>query len=276
MTASSRDLRIEDVSAGYGRRRVLHRVSLDPLVPGSISAIVGPNGAGKSTLLRVLAGLIPAEGRVVFGGEDLLAATPEMRAHHIGFMPQRLPSGIGLCVLEGVIGALKVAGGAGTGRQVRERAAAVLQRLGITALAMEPLDRLSGGQRQMASLAQALASGPSLLLLDEPTSALDLRHQFHVMRAIRGLADEGRIVIVVLHDLALAAQWADRIVVLRQGALHADGRPDATITPAMLADVYGVAARVERSFPGRLHIATDGLAGEGDALTTHSMENGPK
>src|SRR5690606_6480137 len=112
------------------------------------------------------------------------------------------------------------------------------------------------------SLAQAIVRSPRLLLLDEPTSALDLRHQVAVMSLVRELAreDNGRVVIVVLHDLNLAAHWADRVVVLQQGVVRATGIPEDAITPAILGDVYGVAARVERCSRGQLQIMVDGMA----------------
>lgn len=252
-------LSVEKLSAGYGNRPVLRNLDIAPIPAGTVAAIVGPNGAGKSTLLRAIAGLLPADGSISFNGENLLTLHPQSRAAHLGFMPQSVPRGVGLSVIEGVIGAIKVGHVPGSIQKVREQAVAVLRRLGIEQLAMESLDRLSGGQRQMASLAQAMAVGPRLLLLDEPTSALDLRHQFHVLQTIRSLAAEGRIVIIVMHDLTLAAQWADRIIILQHGVVHTDGSPDDAITPRMLADVYGISARVERCSRGRLQILSDGL-----------------
>lgn len=256
-------LRVSQVSAGYDRRPVLRQFSLEPLPAGTITAIVGPNGAGKSTLLRAVAGLLPASGRISLGAHELLSMSPGTRARHIGFMPQALPAGIGLSVIETVIGAFRAAGDAGP--QVDARAASVLERLGILPLALEPLDRLSGGQRQMASLAQAIAREPALLLLDEPTSALDLRHQVRLMLSIRRLAGEGRIIVVVLHDLSLAARWSDRVVVMDEGRLAAQGGPADVITVGMLRAVYGIEARVERCSAGFLQIMTDGLTGAAQA-----------
>ncbi|WP_255440476.1 ABC transporter ATP-binding protein [Paracoccus sp. MC1854] len=164
-------------------------------------------------------------------------------------MPQTLPSGAALSVLETVI-ATRSASSEGTGA---DRAAiAVLDRLGIGDLA---LDRLSGGQRQMAGLARALVRDPALLLLDEPTSALDMDRQVRLVTEVRRVAAEGG---VVLHDLALAAQWADRIAVLHRGRLHSFGTPAEVVTPKMLADVHGVEARVERCSHGRLMVLIDG------------------
>lgn len=122
---------------------------------------------------------------------------------------------------------------------------------------MEQLNRLSGGQRQLVSLAQAIVREPAILLLDEPTSALDLRHQAQVMHLVRDLAREGRLVVVVLHDLNLAARWADHIVVLSNGAVAAEGAPVAAITANILASVYGVEALVERSTLGHLQISVE-------------------
>lgn len=139
---------------------------------------------------------------------------------------------------------------------------AALERIGIGSLALTPLDHLSGGERQMASLAQAVVREPALLLLDEPTSALDLRHQLVVMRLIDQLAHEGRIIVVVLHDLNLAMRWASRIVVLDHGAAAAVGTPAEAITPDVLARVYGVRARLERVEGGRPQVVVDGLVDE--------------
>ena len=255
------DLHIAGLSAGYRRRMVIRDLTLaPPLSGGRITALVGPNAAGKSTLLRALAGLVPAHGSVRLGDLELTRLRPAERARHVAFMPQSLPRGVAFTVLDCVIAALRAAPGAGDllPAAAQKRAVTVLERLGILDLAMETLDTLSGGQRQMAGLAQAVVRNPRLLLLDEPTSALDLRHQDEVMRTARTLADEGRIVVIVLHDLAVAARWADRIVVLADGRVHADGTPHDAITPAVLAAVYGVKAHVETSPRGHLHIEVAG------------------
>jgi len=254
-------LHVRQLTVGYKRKTVLHGIDLPDVAPGQVVALVGPNGAGKSTLLRTLAGLLPATGDLRLGELDLLRCNRRERAAVLGFMPQTLPEGIALSVLETLLGALR--GGdplraQGSARQQQERAFAVLEQLGVQHLALQPLDSLSGGQRQMVSLAQAVIRQPRLLLLDEPTSALDLRYQNDVMSMVRQLADEGRIVVVVLHDLGLAARWADRIMVLERGLLHAAGTPEQTLTPTMLEQVYRVQARVERCSLGRVQIHVDG------------------
>lgn len=251
-------LTINHLTAGYGSKAIIKDLTLPPIISGFV-ALVGPNGAGKSTLLRAVAQLIPAQGDIRLGGVDLQNMKPALRASVIGFMPQSLPDTISLTVLETVIATLKVSGANYGEQPVEARALAVLDGLGIADLASQPLNRLSGGQRQVASLAQAIASEPKLLLLDEPTSALDLARQFLIMKLVRDYACNGRIVVAVLHDLALAAQWADQIIVLAQGRLHSAGKPEDIITPQMLAEVYHIEARVERCSKAQLRIMVDGV-----------------
>jgi iron complex transport system ATP-binding protein len=264
MSAASTDatLVVSNLSAGYRRRPVLKGLTLDPIQAGHITALVGPNGAGKSTLLRVLAGLLPGSGSIRFNGEDWLGGHRFARGAPVGFMPQFLPQRHGLNVLESVLSALKASplGEASpwSNKAVRDRAMSVLERIGIVELALEPLGHLSGGQRQLVSLAQSIARTPAVLLLDEPTSALDLSHQVRVMKLVGELAHEGRVVIAVVHDLSLAARWAGAVVVLHRGRVAASGTPAEALTPAVISEVYGVDARVERCSLGTLQVLVDG------------------
>ncbi len=251
-------LSIEGLNAGYRGRPVVHDLSLSGIAPGEVVSLIGPNGAGKSTLLRALAGLHSAEGKVSLGDLTLSGMSLTERARSVTYMPQTLPQGVALTVLETLVSALRAAPVEG---QVEDDAAValdVLERLGLRDLAMQRLDQLSGGQRQLASLAQAVVRGPRLLLLDEPTSALDLHHQLRVLNLVRELAIERRmIVIMVLHDLQAAARASDRVTVLSNGRVVADGTPEEAITPAILAEVYHVRARVERCALGTLQVMVD-------------------
>lgn len=247
-------LRAENISVAYGRRQILHGLSLPELQPGSLVALVGPNGAGKSTLLRALAGLEDMQGSLTLGGQNLTRIGGGERARTLAYMPQQLPPGIALGVLESVLAALRV-GGDG---EVLARAFDALARIGIEELAEHSLDSLSGGQRQLVSLAQLIARRPQVLLLDEPTSALDLHYQLRVMDCVRDLVREHQLLAVaVLHDINLAASCADQLVVMRAGRIHASGTPDQVLTPQLLAEVYGVEARVERCSRGRLQVLVD-------------------
>ncbi len=264
--SGDRTLVVSDLVAFHAARRTLGPLSLAALSPGTVMAVVGPNGAGKSTLLRAIAGVLRAEGQVLLGGIDILRQTPRHRAAHIGFMPQMQPHGMDLTVLDSVISAMMTMQPPPHPHAAAARAVEVLERLGALELSLKRLDQVSGGQRQMAGLAQALARDPEVLLLDEPTSSLDLRHQHHVLATVRRLAGAGRIVIVVLHDLSLAVRWADRIAVVRQGRLYAEGTPGAVITPAMLREVYGVDAAVEADAAGGLQVIVRDLAGPAPAV----------
>lgn len=245
---------IDKVSVAYGARQILHEVSLPALPGGSLVALVGPNGAGKSTLLRALAGLERMRGGLRLDGQDVTRLAFAERARRLAYMPQQLPPGIALGVLESIMAALRV----GTADDLLGQAFAVLRQLGIEHLAQRSLDSLSGGQRQLVALAQLLARNPQVLLLDEPTSALDLHYQLRVMDAVRERVQVHRLLAVaVLHDINLAASHADWLVVLREGRVVASGTPQDVLVPDLLAQVYGVQARVERCSLGRLQVLVD-------------------
>jgi len=226
-------LEIEAVSIRYGTTRAVDGVSLSA-AGGEVLALLGPNGSGKSSLLRAVAGLQPHGGRIRREG-----------AGEVGFLPQDNGARAALTVLETVLlGRMRALGLRVPTAEVA-RAMAALERLGIQGLAGRMLAELSGGQRQMVFLAQLLAAEPAALLLDEPTSALDLRNQFELLALLRDLARrQGLLVVVAIHDLNAAARFADRIAVLQAGRLVATGTPAAVLSPALLADVYGLRAEV--------------------------------
>lgn len=265
--AAIRDaLVIESLSSGYGTRRVLEDLTLPPCDAGHVVALVGPNGAGKSTLLRVLAGLRPARGTARLGGLDLLRASAAQHAARVAFMPQAVPERVSLSVFEAILSAMSVApeggglhggrggfGGLTTSRDDRERAVAILDRVGLADYAHRLLNQLSGGERQLASLAQALVRDPALLLLDEPTSALDLGRRVEALELVDQLRRErGLTVLSVLHDLTLAAQFADRLVLLVGGRVRAAGTPAEVLDPDVLARSFGARIRVMTGEDGRL------------------------
>ncbi|TAN28034.1 MAG: ABC transporter ATP-binding protein [Castellaniella sp.] len=255
-------LEIRHLSVGYSRRPVIRSLSAGPLPAGRIIALLGPNGSGKSTLLKALAGLLrPLGGQILLGGTDITHLPPARRAQQVAYLPQSLPAAAHLRVLESVLVAAHasapdpVAPVADAGQ-----AADLLQRLGIAHLGMHYLDQLSGGQKQLAGLAQALIRRPRMLLLDEPLSALDLHHQWHVMDLLaRETRDQDLVTLIVLHDLDMALQHSDEALLIQDGALAACGAPTAVITPQTLADVYQVKARVETAPPGPPHVLVDGL-----------------
>jgi len=263
---NTQGLNITQLNVAYGRRTIIPSLNVLDLQPGSVTVVLGPNGSGKSTMLRALAGLASARGCIAFEGMELDKASLAERAKRVVYLPQALPAPVHLRVIESLLAARKASPHSPwtadneLPSDAVEQGAVLLQRLGIGHLAMRHLDELSGGQAQLAGLAQALIRQPRVLLLDEPLSALDLNHQFHVMSLVREETQRHRMItLVVLHDLSIALRHADRVLVLKDGELLADGPPGAAITPALLARVYGVQARVETCSRGTPQVIVDGL-----------------
>jgi iron complex transport system ATP-binding protein len=239
-------LEVRGVGVTLGRARVLDGVQL-AVEPRAWTAIVGPNGAGKSTLLRVVAGLQRHDGQVLVDGLDVDLLRPRERAARIGYAPQIpvLPDGL-------TVGEYALLGRtpyhpllAAAGEADRAVTTDALRRLDLGALADRPLRTLSGGERQRAVLARALTQQPRLLLLDEPTAALDLGHAQQLLELVDELRrEEGLTVLSTLHDLALAGQYADRLVLLDGGRVVTSGAPGEVLTAAALRTHYGASAEV--------------------------------
>jgi iron complex transport system ATP-binding protein len=248
-------LQLENVGASYAGLEILSEVGTPRFNAGEVIALIGPNAAGKSTLLRRIAGLLAGPGVVRFG--------PASRGEAgVCYMPQDGTVTARLTAYEGILLACKQQQhGWAVQASDLARIDAVMAGLDIEALAFRTLDEMSGGQRQLVSIAQVLVRDPDILLLDEPTSALDMRRQAQVLALLRSLARQrGKIVVIALHDLNQALQFADQVVVLAHGrALHS-GRCEDVITPAMLRDVYRVDARVERCSRGTARVIVDGIA----------------
>lgn len=253
-------LEISYLRSGYRNKTVLRDLQITEILTGKITVLTGPNAAGKSTLLRVLAGLHPAEGSILYKGQDLLTQPQKKKAAFISFMPQSTPANIRLTVLETVVSALKASPQAGNQKtkDLMEKALSILQRIGIEDLALEYLDRLSGGQRQMASLARTMVRDPEILLLDEPTSALDLRYQIKVLKLVRDFADEGRMVIMVLHDLNQVLRWADEVLLLDEGKIVSNGPPEKALSPEMIGKIYNVRVHIGKHENGLPFMVIDG------------------
>lgn len=252
-------LTLSNLSLTRGRKTLLRDATFSPLLPGEFTVLAGPNGAGKSSLLRAIAQTLPYRGMIAHEGRDLSRMQRRERAALLGYMPQNLQSQSDLSVLEGLFVAMNAGGRNALDRAGQlARAEALLKRFDISHLAGRRLSALSGGQRQTVGLAQALARNPALILLDEPTAALDLAMQFRILGEIAQIAADGRIVIAVLHDLTQAARWADRIILMHDGIVRADGPPAEVLTPGLLKEVYHVDARVERDSRNHLIISVDG------------------
>lgn len=240
-------LRAEAVRLGYGDQVVVDSLDLEVL-DGTTTVVIGPNGCGKSTLLRALGRLLkPAAGQVVLDGKRIDRTPTREVAKVLGLLPQAPVAPEGLTVADLVA----------RGRHPHQAwyrqwssddetaVADALHRTGMLDLADRPIDELSGGQRQRAWISMALAQGTDLLLLDEPTTFLDLAHQVDVLDLVEHLhLHAGRTVVMVLHDLNLAARYAGRLVAMREGRIVAQGTPAEVLTEVLLREVFDLDARV--------------------------------
>lgn len=253
------ELRLDDVRVAHGRVPILHGISTPPLRGGEVVAVIGPNAAGKSTLMRRIAGLVGGAGTVSLTGTSRVAGR---RAPSCCYMPQDGAVAAALSVYEAVLLALKQGASWGVTDADLGRVERVLDDLRLTDLGFRSMARLSGGQRQLVSLAETLVREPDLALLDEPTSALDLSRQIEILDHVRNVARQrGTCVLISIHDLNQALRIADTVLVLDGGRLVALGPPAAVITPALLRTVYGVEARMEAAGSAGLHVLVDGLSG---------------
>ncbi len=225
-------------------RVVLKDVSLS-LSPGHLVALVGPNGAGKTTLLRAMAGLIPSEGEIEIGGHTLASLPLRERAKRFGYLPQGHVVHWPLPARDIVALGRYPHGATDPARLSPKDAEAVLramQAVDVIEFSDRRVTELSGGERSRVALARALAVEAPVILADEPTASLDPRHQIDVMKNLRATADKGVLVIVVTHDLGLAARFADHVLVLREGRLVSQGAPAAALSEQVMADVFRISA----------------------------------
>ncbi len=234
-------LEIQKLTAGYPGKPVLQDVSLS-IPEGKVTVILGPNGCGKTTLLKAICGILPAKnGLVMLDGENLLGISSKLRAQKVAYLAQsrQVPDiTVGRFVLHGRFPYL------GYPRRYRNAdyacANAAMDAMGISDLADTLLQNLSGGQRQKVYIAMALAQDAPVILLDEPTVYLDISHQLQLMQLAQDLAQQGKSVLMIMHDLPHAFQMADKLILMDAGTVVAEGSPQELYVSRAIEQVFGV------------------------------------
>lgn len=244
-------LYVRDLSVSRGQRQILDRVALT-VNAGEVVGVLGPNGVGKTTLLTSILGLVTSSGTIELMGRPAGLIPAKERARLVSYLPQARDAAWPMSA-EMIVALGRLPHGTGlraptrADRDVVDRA---MQATDVTQLRTRPISQLSGGEKTRVLLARTLAQDAPLILADEPASGLDPAQQIAVLRLFRGLAASGRSVLLSLHELHLAAMWCDRLLLLKHGAIVADGAPADVLTAERIADVYGCSAHVMESPEG--------------------------
>jgi iron complex transport system ATP-binding protein len=241
-------LRVSDLSFAYGPAApaVLSGLSMEA-APGTITSLLGPNGSGKTTILNLILGwLVPLKGRIDIAGQALEAYSRRDMSRLIGIVPQNEGLAFDLSVIEYALlgrapylGLLEM-----PGEEERRLAAAALETAGLTPLASRSVLSLSGGERQLATIARVLAQDPGTLLLDEPTAHLDIGNTRRILHLLRDLREAGKTILLTTHDPNIASSVSDSVVLLKSGRVLACGPPSSVMTSGNLAATYGVPIRI--------------------------------
>ncbi len=234
-------IRLEDVSAGYGKKKVLSSVSAD-LRRGKLTVIIGPNGSGKSTLLKCISGIIPImSGRVMIDGRELAELKRQDVAKMIAYLSQgrELPNmTVSQLVLHGRFPHLSFP--RRYSDNDREKASQAIEAMGMKGLEDKAINGLSGGMRQSAYIAMALCQETDCILFDEPSTYLDISHTLSLMRRMKALAENGRAVVAVMHDITMALDFADEVIVMDKGNIIIQESSQNVVRMGIIQDVFGV------------------------------------
>ena len=243
-------VRVENLSSGYGKKTVLYNINFN-IKKGELIGIIGPNGSGKTTLLKSVSRVLkPQTGRVLLMGKDIIKIEFRELAKTVAVVSQQSDAAWMNVEEYVLLGRMPYFTGFQFFETVHDRETAVkyIGLTGIDSLKDKPMAELSGGERQLAFIARALAQEPALLLLDEPTAYLDITHQIGILDLIRRLnTDLGITVIMILHDLNLASEYCSRLILLNNGSVFSDGTPHEVLTYKAIEEVYKTIVVVEKN-----------------------------
>ena len=236
---------VRDLEFSYGKDKILNQSTVDA-DKGELISIVGPNGTGKSTFIKCINGLLKAQkGKIKINQMDIKTLSRPQIAKRVSYVPQNSSTVFNLKVFDMVLLGRRPQGSYKVKREDRIKALKAMNILHIEHLAMRNYNHLSGGQQQKVIIARALAQETGIILLDEPISNLDIRHQLEVMDTLRALVDKADItILMVVHDLNIAARYSDRIVIMDKGRVVDAGKPEEVITRESIAGIYGVDAEI--------------------------------
>ncbi len=264
-------LTIKDLRFGYNEKDILKKINIqfEPMV----TAVIGPNGAGKSTLIKCIAGILNPKGTIIYNENKVCSSYREFYTKVISYFPQTITPNVAITVFEAVLLGMLNSLSLRVSDEDITKVVDALKDLEIEELAQRRLDELSGGQLQMVSMAQAVIKEPKVILLDEPLNNLDIHHQFEILNLICELTYRRKIItIIAMHDLNLAARYADRIIVINKGEIYSSGTPAQVLTREMIRSVYMVDAEVSNDCNGIPFVNPVGLA-EGRRLTDKKVIN---
>lgn len=250
-------LKVENLKFAYGSEPVLQDLEMTAS-RGEVTTVIGPNASGKTTLFKCIVGMLEPGGRVLLDDREI-SDLEGKNSKFIAYQTQESSVSAALTVFETVLLGRLHSMSLRVREEDRETVSAILEDLEIKDLALDYLNELSGGQKQMVSIAQSLVQKPEVLLLDEPTNNLDLQRQLEVLEKIRRITKErGTVTLIAMHDVNLAARYADELHVLNNGKIYGSGPPASVLTPTLLRDTYGVYATVSTMKDGTPQVTPTG------------------
>ena len=252
-------LAIKNLNFSYPDKAILNNISINNLPKGKLTVLLGPNAAGKSTFFRSIAGLIPASYDYIgINNKNISQLTTEERSKTICYMPQIFSTNAMLTVFEVILLAQKPLNAWSVSNSDIKAVELLLHQFDIEDLAQRYISELSGGQQQLVSICQAMARSAELFLLDEPTSALDLKHQLQVMQQLKEETKKRNVMtIVAIHDLSLAARFADNLLIMKSGQLLGYGKTETILSSVLIDEAYGIEIELIRDSKGSLVVTSE-------------------